>query len=227
MTPILAGPPAAVTAVQTQSRPTDLSSAALNESHHASHPNQTLPGHSAVGSPVAVTESTTAASKAVGQRPDRIDTAAIDGIRTVACVVVASNHWLAWYGEKKLGHVELQVGRGMRASEKNVFDASRKKEKEQPPCATPVKHRVAIRRQPPVRSPRLTTKKAVSLINLRRETGVLLIAFFFGFRAEMRCHKPTVGPARRFATPPHTRLLLDRLMEVLTSPPPPDREGTP
>ena len=43
------------------------------------------------------------------QRSPRIDTAAIDGIRTIACVTIATNHWLQWFGEKKHGSIELQV----------------------------------------------------------------------------------------------------------------------
>ena len=41
---------------------------------------------------------------------ERIDTAPLEGIRALACAVIAANHWLLWYGEKKHGAIELQGG---------------------------------------------------------------------------------------------------------------------
>ena len=40
----------------------------------------------------------------------RVDTTPLEGIRTVACAIIAANHWLAWYGRKKHGSIELQGG---------------------------------------------------------------------------------------------------------------------
>lgn len=43
-------------------------------------------------------------------KPERVDTTPLEGIRTVACAIIAANHWLAWYGRKKHGSIELQGG---------------------------------------------------------------------------------------------------------------------
>lgn len=43
-------------------------------------------------------------------KPERVDTIPLEGIRTVACAIIAANHWLAWYGRKKHGSIELQGG---------------------------------------------------------------------------------------------------------------------
>ena len=40
----------------------------------------------------------------------RVDTSPLEGIRTCACAVIAANHWLSWYGEKRHGAIELQGG---------------------------------------------------------------------------------------------------------------------
>jgi hypothetical protein len=50
-----------------------------------------------------------AEAAATYKKSQRIDTAAIDGIRTIACVAIACGHWLSWYGEKKHGAIEVQV----------------------------------------------------------------------------------------------------------------------
>jgi hypothetical protein len=40
----------------------------------------------------------------------RVDTTPLEGVRALACAIIAANHWLLWYGEKKHGAIELQGG---------------------------------------------------------------------------------------------------------------------
>ena len=61
---------------------------------------------------VATEEDKQDAAAAVAEQqqcPQRIDTSAMDGIRTIACITILTNHWLEFYGRKKHGGMELQV----------------------------------------------------------------------------------------------------------------------
>ena len=44
------------------------------------------------------------------KHPSRVDTTPLEGVHTLACAIIAANHWSLWYGEKKHGAIELQGG---------------------------------------------------------------------------------------------------------------------
>ena len=43
-------------------------------------------------------------------KTNRVDTTPLEGVRALACAIIAANHWSLWYGEKKHGAIELQGG---------------------------------------------------------------------------------------------------------------------
>jgi hypothetical protein len=49
-------------------------------------------------------------SPAPPAKKERVDTTPLEGVRALACAIIAANHWLLWYGEKKHGAIELQGG---------------------------------------------------------------------------------------------------------------------
>ena len=88
-----------------------------------SHPETTLPfrprtemaqpAAEAFPEPVkeaAVAESPAVSSPALPAKKERVDTSPLEGVRALACAIIAANHWLLWYGEKKHGAIELQGG---------------------------------------------------------------------------------------------------------------------
>ena len=77
----------------------DDASRAVTESYHPGATTTTPPDAPA---PKSAKDSTAPAR--------RVDTSPLEGIRTCACAVIAANHWLSWYGEKRHGAIELQGG---------------------------------------------------------------------------------------------------------------------
>ena len=58
----------------------------------------------------AVSECPAVSASALSTKKERVDTSPLEGIRALACAVIAANHWLLWYGKKKHGAIELQGG---------------------------------------------------------------------------------------------------------------------
>lgn len=73
------------------------------------HPTKPIVTTKEEGKADATGPSDAAAAQQLPSRTQKIDTTAIDGIRAIACVTIATNHWLQWFGEKKHGSIELQV----------------------------------------------------------------------------------------------------------------------
>lgn len=106
--------------VQARSRPNDLqdklqrassgiaplASVAVIESYqpHPINPSKIEATKESLGADVSA-----AAERTQENSSRRIDTTAIEGVRALACLAVATGHWLSWYGEKKHGSIELQV----------------------------------------------------------------------------------------------------------------------
>jgi len=59
---------------------------------------------------VAKTPARAPSSPAPPAKKERVDTTPLEGVRALACAIIAANHWLLWYGEKKHGAIELQGG---------------------------------------------------------------------------------------------------------------------
>jgi hypothetical protein len=59
---------------------------------------------------VAKTPARAPSSPAPPATKARVDTTPLEGVRALACAIIAANHWLLWYGEKKHGAIELQGG---------------------------------------------------------------------------------------------------------------------
>lgn len=60
--------------------------------------------------PAAVAKTPATSSPAPSAKKERVDTTPLEGVRALACAIIAANHWLLWYGEKKHGAIELQGG---------------------------------------------------------------------------------------------------------------------
>ena len=89
-----------------------------------SHPEPTLPFRprtemaqpAAVAFPEPVKEaavaepSTVSSTSLPSAKKARVDTSPLEGVRALACAIIAANHWLLWYGEKRHGAIELQGG---------------------------------------------------------------------------------------------------------------------
>ena len=59
----------------------------------------------------AVAEPSTVSSTSLpSAKKARVDTSPLEGVRALACAIIAANHWLLWYGEKRHGAIELQGG---------------------------------------------------------------------------------------------------------------------
>jgi peptidoglycan/LPS O-acetylase OafA/YrhL len=59
----------------------------------------------------AVAEPSTVSSTSLpSAKRERVDTSPLEGVRALACAIIAANHWLLWYGEKRHGAIELQGG---------------------------------------------------------------------------------------------------------------------
>jgi hypothetical protein len=59
---------------------------------------------------VAKTPARAPSSPVSPAKKERVDTTPLEGVRALACAIIAANHWLLWYGEKKHGAIELQGG---------------------------------------------------------------------------------------------------------------------